>query len=62
MEEIFYYYDEPNKIIYWSTELKEDRPEYVFLGSSLNPNKKMAAAAFTHKFKQPKGHRIVELV
>lgn len=60
--ELFYYYDEPQKIIYYSNRLVEDRPDLVFLGSSLNPNPKKAAAAFTHKFKRPMGHKVKELV
>lgn len=59
--QIFYYYDDLTRIVYWSEKENEERPDLFFLGSSLNPNKKMAVAAFTHKMEKPWGHRIEPL-
>lgn len=59
--QIYYYYDDLTRIVYWSEEENEERPDLFFLGSSLNPNKKMAVAAFTYKMEKPWGHRIEPL-
>jgi len=59
--EIYYYYDDDTRTVFWTETETEDRPDLIFLGSSENPNKKMAVAAFTYKDEKPWGHRIREL-
>lgn len=59
--EIYYYYDDHTRTVFWSETETEDRPDLIFLGSSVNPNKRMAVAAFTHKMDKPWGWKIREL-
>lgn len=40
----FYYYDDDSRTVYHHDELVEDRPDLIFLGSSMNPNKQMTVA------------------
>lgn len=53
--EIYYYFSEESSIIYWTDTEQEDRHDLILLGSSTNPNKKMAISVFTHKLPQPDG-------
>lgn len=61
--ETYYLSDEMSRIVFWTTddEAIEERPDLIFLGSSMNPNRRMAVAAFTHKLDQPHGWTIKEL-
>lgn len=61
MTEFFYYYDDETRTVFWSEKEIEDRPDLIFIGSSVNPNKKMAIAAFTYTDEKPWGHRINKL-
>lgn len=60
MDEIYYYYDDRQKIVYWSTEMS-DQTDIIFLGSSPSPNKKLAVAVFVKPFGIPSGWKIKEL-
>jgi len=59
--ETYYYFDEKTRTVYHSTELVEDRPDLIFLGSSTNPNIKMAASLFTKGYDRNSGYKIKEL-
>lgn len=58
--EIFYTYNDQTKIIYWSTFMPEDRNDLIFIGSSDNENKKMAAQALFNN--RDSGFRLRELL
>ena len=59
--EIYYFYDEDTRTVFWTTDYQEDRHDLIFLGSSVNPNKRMAVEVFIHKMKINWGHNIMEL-
>lgn len=59
--EIYYYYEDHTRTIFWSETFDENLTQFIFLGSSMNPNKRMAVAAFTHKMGNPKGWKIKQL-
>lgn len=61
-EEIYYYFSEDASTIYWSVIELKDQYDMIFLGSSTNPNKKMAISVFTHKLPQPDGWTLKELI
>ncbi len=59
--EIFYFFDEKRRIVYHSNTLIDDRPDLIFLGSSINPNKQMAVATFVKGSDQEHGYTIKQL-
>lgn len=42
LTEYFYFHDEGTRTIYWSEHMQDNQTDLIFLGSSFNPNKKMA--------------------
>jgi len=60
-QEIYYFCMDNSRIIFWSEILIENRPDLIFLGSSLNPNKKMAVAVFTKNSEYNQGYQIKPL-
>lgn len=60
MESFYYTYNDVTKIIYWSAHFPDDRPELIYLGSSDNANKRMAAQALFDN--RGSGFRLRELV
>ena len=60
LPEFYYYYDELSSIIYW-TETQNETGNLEFLGSSVNPNKKMAVSSFTQTMDKQQGFKIIEL-
>lgn len=60
--ERYYYYDELSRTIYHSEKLVEDRPDLIFLGSSLNPNERMAVATFAKNLDREFGYNIKPLL
>lgn len=61
MPETFYYFDEKTRTVYHSTELVEDRPDLMFMGSSLNPNHRMTVAVMAQDLDQVYGYKIMPL-
>lgn len=61
MTEHFYYFDENTRTVYHSTELVEDRPDLMFMGSSLNPNHRMTVAVMVKDLDQVHGYKIKPL-
>jgi len=60
--EIYYLLDENTSTVFW-TEQEEDHPnDLIFIGSSLNPNKKMAVSAFMKGTNRTYGYKIRELI
>jgi hypothetical protein len=59
--EIYYHYDEKTREVYHSHGMVEDRPDLIFLGSSFNPDKRMAVAAFTQDLPKTQGWKIKPL-
>ncbi len=61
--EIYYVIDEPSRTIFWTEDESalEDRPDLVFIGSSTNPNKRMAVAVFVQNDDQDFGYKIKQL-
>lgn len=59
--EIYYYYDDDTRTVFWSETEVSDRPDLVFINSSTNPNKKMAVATFTQMSMKPMGWKIKQL-
>lgn len=59
--ETYYYYDEQTRTVFHSEELVEDRPDLIFLGSSLNPNKRMTVATMVQSMDRPHGYKIKPL-
>lgn len=58
--EFYYLYNDVTKIIYWSDSFPDDKPELIFIGSSDNENKLMAAQALFNN--RGTGFRLRELV
>jgi hypothetical protein len=56
----YYFCDDSTKTVYVCNEF-EDGGSNVYLGTSNNPNVKMAVAAFTQASKQNSGYKIVLL-
>lgn len=56
--ETYYYFDEKTRTVYHSTELVEDRPDLMFMGSSLNPNHRMTVAVMAQDLDQVFGYKI----
>lgn len=61
MTEYFYYFQEETRTVFHSEELVEDSPDLMFLGSSLNPNKKMTVAVMVQDMDQAFGYKIKPL-
>ena len=58
---IYYYMNEDTRVVFWYSAIVEDRPDLIFLGSSRNPNKKMAVAAFVKGSDREFGYTLQEL-
>lgn len=56
----YYFYNDATQIIYYSEEFTSD-PDLIYVGTSDNPNPKMAAGAFMQNGKAPSGYSIQEL-
>jgi hypothetical protein len=56
----YYFVDDASLIVYVTDNI-EDGQGFVYLGTSDNPNYKMAVAAFTQQGKVSTGYRIREL-
>ena len=56
----YYFYDDRTKVIYYSKEMTQNTG-LVYIGTSNNPNPKMAAAVFLQQGKVVTGFRIKEL-
>lgn len=61
--EIYYLFDEQSSTVFWTLDedKKDEALNLIFLGSSLNPNKKMAVAAFIKGSGRQYGYKIKEL-
>lgn len=59
--EIYYFFDEKTRTIFHSKILVEDRPDLIFIGSSINPNKRMSVASFVKGSDQEYGYKIKPL-
>ena len=59
--ETYYYFDETTRTVFHSTELVEDRPDLMFMGSSLNPNHRMTVAVMAKDLDQVHGYKIKPL-
>ena len=59
--EFYYYFDEPTRTVFWSEELVEDRPDLMFMGSSMNPNKRMTVAVMVQDMDITFNYKIKEL-
>lgn len=59
--EMYYYFNEDTRTVYYSKKLVEDRPDLMFLGSSLNPNKRMTVATMVQDLDQVYGYKIKPL-
>lgn len=57
--EIFYYHQEGTEIVWWADKMINTN-DFIYLGSSTNPNKKMALAMFTKGFPARDGWRLRE--
>lgn len=44
MTQRFFYLEDTSSTIFWSETEHEDRPDLIFLGSSMNPNIRMTAS------------------
>lgn len=55
--EIYYYHQEGTNIVWWS-ETMINTFDFVYLGSSDNPNKKMVLATFTQNFPARSGWKL----
>lgn len=62
MDEIFYFIAEDQKLVYWTDVMPDSPNGLIFLGSSLNPNKKMAIQGFLQNHPQAWGWKIEELL
>lgn len=59
--ETYYYFDEKTRTVFHSSELVEDRPDLMFMGSSLNPNHRMTVAVMAQDLDQVYGYTIKPL-
>lgn len=59
--ETYYYFQEETRTVFHSEELVEDRPDLMFMGSSLNPNHKMTVAVMVKDMDQVYGYKIKPL-
>lgn len=58
--EIYYLLDEKSSIVFWTEdeEKLEMVPDLIFIGSSVNPNKRMAVSAFIRGSNRTYGYKI----
>lgn len=63
LDERYYLLDEPSRTVYHTTdeELAEDYSYLVFLGSSVNPNIRMAVSTWATQLPWDTGYTIKEL-
>lgn len=63
LKERYYLFDEPSRTVYHTTDedIVEDYSYLVFLGSSTNPNIRMAVSAWARKLPQKSGYSLKEL-
>lgn len=55
----YYYFDGIRRVIYWAYEQPANlHNQLVYLGSSTNPNKRMAIHVFIRQFDIPKGWKL----
>lgn len=59
--EVYYFYDDFTRTIFWSETLVDDRPDLIYLGSSKNPNKKHVAATFVQGTYKESGWKLEQL-
>lgn len=60
--ERYYYYDEDTRTVFHSESLRDDRPDLIFMGSSLNPNIRMTVSSLVKKLDRDYGYTIKPLV
>lgn len=58
--ERYYYFDEETRTVFHSETL-EERPDLIFLGSSLNTNIRMTASVMVKQLNSPSGYKIKPL-
>lgn len=61
--EIYYLLDEKSSTVFWTED--EDKlemvPDLIFIGSSINPNKRMSVSAFMQGTNRTYGYKIKPL-
>lgn len=58
----YYYFQTETRTVFYSSEFIEDRPDLMFMGSSMNPNHKMTVAVMAQNFMdQVYGYKIKPL-
>jgi len=62
--EIYYLLNEQSSIVFWTDDESkmEHAPDLIFLGSSMNPNKRMAVSSFMRGTNKTYGYSIRKLV
>jgi hypothetical protein len=60
-EQTYFYFDEPTRTVFYSNELVEDRPDLMFLGSSMNPNHKMTVSVMVQNMDIDYNYKIIPL-
>lgn len=61
--EFYYLFDEHTRTVFWTEDedAQEDRPDLYFLGSSMNPNKRMTVATMVQDMDRANGYKIKPL-
>lgn len=57
----YYYYDTYTRTVFHSDRLVDDRPDLMFLGSSMNPDKRMTVSTMVKDLDQTHGYKIKPL-
>lgn len=57
----YYYLDDHTRTILYSETETDDRPDLIFLGSSMNQNHRMTATVLVKEFTQPIGFKMKPL-
>lgn len=60
--EWYYYQDDHTRTIFYTDTEQEDRHDLIFVGSSVNPNHKMAVAVMVQNDLIPMGFKIRPLL
>lgn len=59
--ELFYFIEDERQVVYWATYMPDDRTDLIFIGSSVNPNIRMAVHTFLQNYPRARGWKIQQL-
>jgi hypothetical protein len=59
--ERYFYFDEEASTVWWTADEEAEMPQFIFLGSSMNPNLRMTVSVMVKQLDKEYGYKIKEL-